>query len=98
MEAFACGTPGIAFPSSAHSELIEHGRTGFIVKTVEEMADALTHVQDLDPAACRQSASNGSRHSEWRNNIYTDMRKSSDPQIRLVKYTLCQAEGRSILG
>ena len=56
MEAMACGTPAIAFPNGALPEVIEHGRTGFIVNSTEEMAEALRRVDELDPEACRQVA------------------------------------------
>src|SRR3954451_3241883 len=41
MEALACGTPVIAFRRGALSEIIEHGVTGALVDTVEEMAAAI---------------------------------------------------------
>jgi glycosyltransferase involved in cell wall biosynthesis len=56
MEALASGTPVVAFPSGALPEIIEHGRTGYIVSSVEEMAEAIRMVKNLDPAACRSSA------------------------------------------
>ncbi len=56
MEALACGTPVIAFPSGALPELIEHGRTGFLVRTAEEMAAAIGHASSIDPDACRRAA------------------------------------------
>jgi glycosyltransferase involved in cell wall biosynthesis len=56
MEALAAGTPVIAFPSGALPEIIEHGRTGFIVSSVEEMAAAIRRVGQLDPQACRAAA------------------------------------------
>lgn len=56
MEALACGTPVIAFPSGALAEIVEHGRTGFLVKDAREMAEAIARVGELDPAACREAA------------------------------------------
>lgn len=56
MEALACGTPVIAFPSGALPEIIEHGRTGFLVNSVREMAEAIRHIGDIDPAVCRRTA------------------------------------------
>lgn len=56
MESLACGTPVIAFPNGALPDIVEHGRTGFIVHTMEEMADAIEACADLDPDACRETA------------------------------------------
>jgi glycosyltransferase involved in cell wall biosynthesis len=56
MEALACGTPVIAFPSGALPEIVDHGRTGFIVSSSEEMADALRKVHTIQPSVCRQIA------------------------------------------
>lgn len=38
-EAFAAGVPVIAFPSGGIPEIVEHSRTGFLVKSVQEMAE-----------------------------------------------------------
>jgi glycosyltransferase involved in cell wall biosynthesis len=56
MEALAAGTPVIAFPEGALPDVVEHGRTGFLVSDVKEMADALRKVGSLDRAACRRTA------------------------------------------
>jgi glycosyltransferase involved in cell wall biosynthesis len=53
-EAMACGTPVIALRRGSAPELIVHGRTGFVVDTVEEMAEAVRHVDTIDPYACRE--------------------------------------------
>jgi glycosyltransferase involved in cell wall biosynthesis len=55
-EALAAGTPVIAFNRGALAETVEHGRTGFLVETVAEMAEAVRDAERLDPAACRQTA------------------------------------------
>ena len=35
---------------------MDHGRTGFLVESVEEMAEAIRHVHALDRKACRSVA------------------------------------------
>ena len=52
MEAIAAGTPVIAYPSGAIPEIVDHGRTGFLVRSVEEMATAIARVDEIDPAEC----------------------------------------------
>jgi glycosyltransferase involved in cell wall biosynthesis len=56
VEAMACGTPVIAFPRGALRETIEHGRSGFLVGSVAEMAEAIADVGRLDPGCCRDLA------------------------------------------
>src|SRR5438105_4107760 len=55
-EALSCGTPVIAYPSGALPEIVEDGRTGFIVNSQSEMASALRAVKFIDPEVCRRVA------------------------------------------
>jgi glycosyltransferase involved in cell wall biosynthesis len=55
IESLAAGTPVIAFRRGSVPEVIEHGRTGFVVDTVDEMVAAVAHVGEIDPAECRRA-------------------------------------------
>ncbi|HLH73330.1 MAG TPA: glycosyltransferase family 4 protein [Chloroflexota bacterium] len=57
-EAMACGTPVIAFRRGSVPEVIRDGETGFIVDTLDEMADAISRVDQIDPARCRAHVAN----------------------------------------
>lgn len=56
MEALAAGTPVIAFPSGAIPEIIDHGRTGLLVQSTDEMAAAILRAPELDRDLCRRTA------------------------------------------
>lgn len=56
IESMAAGTPVIAFRRGSVPEVIEHGRTGFIVDTVDEMVEAARHIDEIDPYECRRVA------------------------------------------
>ena len=55
-EAMACGTPVIVFNRGAAPEIVEHGETGFVVDTLDEMVQAVAKLHTVDPAYCRARA------------------------------------------
>ena len=56
MESLACGTPVIAFPAGALGDIVDSGKTGFLVESEEEMAAAIEKAGDIDPVLCRTTA------------------------------------------
>ena len=62
VEAMACGTPVVVFKQGSASEVVDHGVTGFVVSTLEEMTNSIMNVSDINPARCRE-------HVELRFNV-----------------------------
>ena len=56
MEALSAGTPVVAFRSGALPEIVEDGKTGFLVDSTEEMTEAVTRVRSLSRFCCREQA------------------------------------------
>ncbi len=56
MEALACGTPVVARRVGALPEIVEDGRTGFLVDGVDELAEAIRDSARLSAADCRGAA------------------------------------------
>jgi glycosyltransferase involved in cell wall biosynthesis len=56
VEAVATGTPVLAFPEGAATEVVEHGVSGFLVKDEDEMAAMVDQAGELDPLQVRRSA------------------------------------------
>jgi glycosyltransferase involved in cell wall biosynthesis len=54
-EALACGTPVIGTPRGGIPEIVEHGRTGFLIRTLEEGVDAVHRLATLDRGCCREA-------------------------------------------
>ena len=56
IESLAAGTPVIALRRGSVPEVIEDGVTGLICDDVDEMADAVGRIAQIDPEACRRGA------------------------------------------
>src|ERR1019366_8686124 len=67
VQATACGTPVVAYAAGALPEIVEHGRTGFIVRDADEMTAVPRRIGEID-------------HGEWRGVAHE--RFSSDRMAR----------------
>lgn len=58
IEALACGVPVIAYRRGGPSEIVQDGKTGWLVEpdSVSGLVEAISKLDDLDREACRQDA------------------------------------------
>lgn len=54
IEAMACGTPVISSKQGSMPELIENGKTGFLVNNIEEACQALKKINRISREYCRE--------------------------------------------
>jgi glycosyltransferase involved in cell wall biosynthesis len=54
IEAMAVGCPVISFARGAAPEIVEHGKTGFLVQDLDEMVQAIPKIEEIDREATRQ--------------------------------------------
>lgn len=52
IEALACGTPIIAYNHGSVPEIVEHGKTGFIVDSIEKATEALENINLISREEC----------------------------------------------
>ena len=58
IEAMACGTPVIALPGGSVPEIVKDGVSGYVCRSVEEMAARAQQAGEFDPADVRAYAEN----------------------------------------
>ncbi len=56
IEAMSCGCPVVAFNKGSIPEIVEHGKSGFVVTTTSEMIKAIKHIVKIDRYYCRAYA------------------------------------------
>ncbi len=54
IEAFACGTPVIAYPEGSVPEIIDEGVTGFVCGDIGQAVESVRKASTLDRLACRR--------------------------------------------
>ena len=55
IEAMACGTPVIAYRRGSMPELIDDGRTGFLIDNLDQAIAAIERIGEIDRTACRRA-------------------------------------------
>ena len=58
IEALACGVPVIAYRRGGPAEIVNHGKTGFLVEpdSIDGLVEAIGKIDSLDRLACRRQA------------------------------------------
>ncbi len=56
IESLALGTPVLTSPCGAAPELLRHGTTGFLSKSVDDFVDAVAQLSEIDRDICRREA------------------------------------------
>ncbi len=54
IEAMACGTPVIAFDRGSAREVVKNNKTGFVVKNIQEMVQAIKKIDQIKREDCRK--------------------------------------------
>ncbi len=92
IESMACGTPVVAFNKGSVPEIVIHGKTGFVVDSIDRMAEAVKAVHLIDSSDCRQ-------HVQDHFSIATMTKKYSDLYQWIVnERILCLKTSPSVTG
>ncbi|HEX4884073.1 MAG TPA: glycosyltransferase family 4 protein [Casimicrobiaceae bacterium] len=54
-EAMACGTPVVAWDRGSVREVVEHGVTGFVVRSIDEAVEAVQRIDTIDRRRVRET-------------------------------------------
>ncbi len=54
IEAMACGCPVVALNNGSIPEVVQNGKTGFVVENMDQMAEAIKQINKIDRAYCRK--------------------------------------------
>jgi glycosyltransferase involved in cell wall biosynthesis len=82
IEAMACGTPVIGFRRGAVQEVVEHGKTGFVGDTIDELEEFISQIERIDRSRVRQTVEERFSSKVIGNqylSIYEDMHRAPKP-------------------
>lgn len=85
-EAMACGTPVVALRNGATPEVVENGKTGFIVDTVEEMVNAINNVAEINSRECREHVLASFSPEVMADNYERNYRKILEENEQLIRF------------
>lgn len=54
IESMACGTPVVAFNLGSMLEVVDDGKSGFVVNDISEMIEAIANIQSINRSYCRE--------------------------------------------
>ncbi len=54
IESMACGTPVLAFNKGSVPEIVIHGKTGFVLDSMQDMLEAFKIISKISPSDCRR--------------------------------------------
>ena len=86
IEALACGVPVIAYARGGPTEIVQPGKTGWLVDpdSVDGLVEAIERIGELDRAACRHQAETefsleamAIRYEQWFGNILSKAKRGS---------------------
>ena len=69
IEAMACGTPVVAFSCGSVPEIMEDGKTGFVITDIDEAVEAVARVPQLSREPAAQFLKNNSVPHGWHRTI-----------------------------
>lgn len=91
IEAYACGTPVIAMRRGSLPELVVHGKTGYLCRTLSEMIRAVGKLDKIDRRACRE-------HVETKFSVERMITKHESLYKRLTTPSISRFSPRRLFG
>ncbi len=85
VESLACGVPVIAYQRGGPAEIVQHGKTGWLVEAdnVTALVGAIDRIDEIDRVTCRQQAEQefsqqamGDRVEQWLQDILSSRQRS----------------------